>query len=175
MCTGIEMFQVAATAFSAISSIQQGKEAQRAHDFQAAQAQADAQAEREYGQLRAEKVRKAGKAQQSEARAALAASGLEVGAGTPLLIEQTIGRNAEESAMQEILYGSRKGARLDQEAQAERAAGERARAGGYRGAAGSVLRGGATLIGPGWKSAAKRDTSGDFLYDTYDSGAVRIG
>lgn len=171
-----EKLMAGATAFSAVSSITRGQEEKNYRDYQAAQASADAQAEREYGVIQAAKTRRAGRAQQSEARAALSASGVEVGAGTPVLIQQEIDRRAEEDALQQILYGTRKGARLDQEAQGMRIAGDRARSGGYRGAVGSILGGGAE-IADGWIKGRPRprDTSNDFLYDAYDSGVVKIG
>jgi len=151
VCTGLEIFAIASSAFSAVSQINQGRQQQKFANYQAEQAQADAQAEREVGMIKADKTRKAGRAQQSEARAALAASGVEVGAGTPLLIEGEIVRSAEEDALQEMLYGSRRGTRLDTEAQASRMAGENAAAAGVRGAVGSVLSTGAQLMAPGWR------------------------
>lgn len=186
MCFGIEGMlaaqmsagqglMLAATAFNVASSITRGQEEKSYRNFQAAQASADARAEREYSQIQADKTRRAGKSQQSEARAALAAGGVEVDSGTPLRIYQEIERRSEVDALQQILYGDRKGERLDQEASAQRIAGDRAYAGGIRGAVGSALRGGANMMGPGWVSVAKRDTSSDFLYDAYDSGVVRIG
>lgn len=153
MCTGLEIFTIASTAFSAVSQINQGRQEQKFRNYQADQAQADAQAEREVGMIKADKTRKAGRAQQSEARAALAASGVEVGAGTPLLIEGEIARSAEEDALQEMLYGSRKGTRLDTEAQGFRMAGENAAAAGRTKAIGSVLAGGKSLMSPGWRQA----------------------
>jgi hypothetical protein len=152
MCTGLEILMIGSTALSAVNQINQGNQQKEFADYQAAQADADAQAEREMGQVRADKVRKAGRAQQSEARAALAAGGMEVGAGTALTIDEKIALSAEEDALQEILYGSRKGARLNQEAQGSRAAGRNARAAGYAGAAGSVLSAGARFYGPGWRT-----------------------
>jgi len=152
MCTGVEIFMIASTAFSAVSQISQGQQQKRFNEWQAQQAEADAQAERELGQIQADKTRRAGRSQQSEARAALAAGGVEVDSGTPVRIYQEIDRRAEEDALQQILYGTRKGTRLEQEAASQRIAGDRAEAGGYRGAIGSVLRGGANLMGPGWKT-----------------------
>lgn len=176
MCTGIEIAMIAATAFSAVSAVQQGQQQKKYNEWQAAQAEAEAQAEREMGEIQGARVRRQGRSQQSEARAALAASGVEVGAGTPVQIQGEIERRSEVDALNYILYGERKGARLEQEAAASRLAGKNAQAAGYRGAIGSVLRGGAALSGPGWKTP-RRDTGGDFLYDanSYDSGAVRIG
>jgi hypothetical protein len=151
MCTGFESMMIGFTALSAANQITQGNQAKGFADFQAAQANADAQAEREMGDVRADKVRRAGTRQQSEARAALAASGVEVGAGTALKIFEDISGDTEEAALQDILFGTRKGARLDQEAQALRAAGKNARTAGLMGAGGSILSAGATLTKPGWK------------------------
>lgn len=208
MCTGMEILQVVATAFSAVQSINRGKEQQQFYDaqaaeqerraaverqnaeFQAAQADADAVAEREAGEVRASKTRKLGRSQQKEARAALAAAGVEVGAGTPLKIESAIGANAESDALQEILYGTRKGARLDQQAgllrqygaQTEaagaasaglsRQAGENAADKGTADAFGSVFSSGAKLLGDGWKRTAKAKTE---TYPLGDYPDVRIG
>lgn len=153
MCTGMEILMVASTAVQAIGSISKGEQEEDYRNYQAAQMQADADAEREAGEVRASKVRKAAKGTKSEAVAALAASGVEVGAGTPVKIQTQIIDNAEEDALNEILYGERKGKRLDQQAVAERQAGERASSAGYMGAAGSILSGGAK-VGSGWKAAA---------------------
>lgn len=151
--SAFELFQIGATAFSAISQISQGQQQQQYHEFQAAQAAADAQAEREAGQVRAQKTRRAGRYQQSEARASLAASGVEIGAGTPMLIETEIDRRTEADALQDILLGSRRGSRLDQESQLQDRAGGNALAAGYAGGFRSVLAGGAEMIKPGWRRA----------------------
>ena len=157
---GGSWLMIASMAVSAMQSIQKGEQEQDYRNFQADQAEADAQAEREAGEVRASKVRKLGKSTQSEAVASLAASGVEVTAGTPVKIQQQITRNAEEDALNEILYGERKGRRLEQTAASERAAGSRASSAGYMGAFGSVLSGGAKLTGPGWKTVSNPGNSG---------------
>jgi hypothetical protein len=139
----VETLTVASTAFSAMNQISQGNQQKKYADFQANQAMADAQAEREAGMVRADQVRKAGKSQQSEAKASLAAGGVEVGAGTALTIDQDIYQSSEERAMQEILYGRRSGERLEQEAAGFRAAGRNARTAGYGRAGASILSSGA--------------------------------
>lgn len=154
MCTGLELFLIGSTVVSAGSQIAQGQQQKEFANFQAAQADADAQAEREAGIVAASKTRKAGKYTSAEATAALSGSGVEVTAGTPLKISQQIARNVEEEAMQEMLYGTRKGARLNQEATGLRAAGKNAARRGIVGAAGSMLSAGATLSSPGWKRVA---------------------
>ena len=179
MCTPFEWMMVAATTVQVSSQMQQaerleqeGRERQELGNFQAQQAEADAVAEREAGEVRAGKIRKAAKSQQSEAKAALAAGGVEVTAGTPVRISQTIRQNAEEDALNEILYGDRKADRLEQDAALARQGGARARAGASSAAGsarmsafGSAFSGGAE-VARGWKTAAKRDKSGDYLLAT---------
>lgn len=178
---------VAATAAQVVGQMnkadqleEEGAQRRQMGEFQAQQAEADAVAEREAGEVRASKVRRQGKSTQSEAKAALAASGVEVGAGTPVRIAGEIARRVETDAAEEILLGTRKGRRLDQDAQLFRQGGERAYTAGQSAADstrvsafGSVLKGGAE-IAKGWKTAAKRDRSADILYDAYDPGVVRI-
>ena len=149
---------IASTAYSAVSQISQGNQKRDYANYQAAQANADAEAEREAAQVQAEKLRKAGKRTQSEARASLAASGIEVSGGSAVTIEDKIAYNAEEEAMQNVLAGTRRGARLDQEAVGSRAAGDNARAAGYMGAFGSVLSSGASYLRPGVKARVKTES-----------------
>jgi len=169
VCTGLEWLMVASTAVQAVGAINEGEERQQMYDYQAAQSEADAQVERELGEVRAAKVRRIGRSTQSEARAALAASGVEVNAGTAVRIDTELARRYEEDAGQEILAGMRRGERQDSQAGLYRRAGENASAAGYSSAFGSVLAGGAE-IGKGWKTAVKRPASIPFAGD----GTVRI-
>lgn len=97
---------ILATAAQAIGAIRQGNQQAAQAEWQSKQAEADARASREAGEVRAEKVRKAGNVQKSQATAALAASGVEVGAGTPVRIAQEITRDAEADAQAELLTGA---------------------------------------------------------------------
>jgi len=151
MCTGAEMLLIGATAIQATGAIQRGNEEKKFGEFQAQQAEADAKAEREAGQLRADKIRKAGKSQQSEARASYAASSIDVSRGSPEVIADEIEESAESDALNEILYGNRKGARLEQDAAVSRKAGGMAQMAGRRAAFGSVLSSGSE-ISKGWKT-----------------------
>lgn len=184
MCTGIlEILKAVSTGFSVVSQVAQGRQQQRAYEaqaqqvaianaqaqdalrFQAEQARADAQAEREAGEVAATHTRRSGQKVQSEATAALAASGVEVGAGTPLLVEEQIARTAEEDALNQILYGVRRGSRLDQAAEIallEGAQGAQAaqtqigflQEAGRNARTGSLLSAGGTILS-GWSSVAK--------------------
>lgn len=152
MCTGMEILSAISTAMSVVSSISRGSQQQDYYDYQAEQARADAQAEREAADVRAEKIRKLGTKQQSEAKAALAGAGVEVGAGTPVRIAQQIQKNAEEDAQNESLYGQRKGQQLEADAQGYKIAGDNAMDAGFMRAGGSLLTG---WQKSGWKLSAK--------------------
>lgn len=150
MCTGIEwtfgnILAAASAGMQAMSSISKGQQQQDMANYQAAQAQADAQVEREVAQVNADKIRKAAKSQQSSARSALAASGVVADAGTPLMIQGDIIDRGEGDALIELLTGTRKGQKLDTEASGLRVAGSNAKAQGYAGAAGSLLATGGKL------------------------------
>lgn len=159
MCTGLEIaaliFSGASTAYGISENRQQGKERKRLNDYQAQLAEADAQAEREAGEATASRIRRAGTFQQSEARAALSASGVEIGAGTPLLIEREIARGSEADALAAILQGTRGVARSEGEASLFRMAGRNAVTAGNRAAFGSLLSGGAQATS-GWKTSKRR-------------------
>lgn len=154
MCISATMMTAISTGFQVLSAISQGQQQSDQAEWQSRQSAADAQAEREAGDIRAEKVRKAGRAQQSEARAALAARGVETGAGTPVKITQQIIRDADADAQQELLSGNYKGQRLDQESQAYKISASNARTSGYLRAGGSLLAGGAE-ISKGWRPINK--------------------
>lgn len=144
MCAGAEtIFMLVSSGMQVMSSISKGQQQQDMANYQAAQANADAQAERELGQVNADKIRKAAKSQQSSARSALAASGVVADAGTPLMIQGDIIQRGEGDALTELLTGTRKGQKLDSEASGLRVAGSNAKAAGYASAAGSLLATGA--------------------------------
>lgn len=149
MC--ISAIMMAATALQAISAISQGNQQAEQAEWQGRQAAADAQAEREAGEVRADKIRKAGRYQQSAARAALAGGGVEVGAGTPVKIVQQIFSDAESDAIAEEQTGVNRGKRLESESAAMKMAASNARTTGYLRAGGSLLQGGAQ-ISKGWIS-----------------------
>lgn len=144
------MMMAISTGFQMVSALAQGEQQASQADWQARQAAADAQAEREAGEIRAEKVRKAGRHQQSQARAALAAAGVEVGAGTPVKIVQQIARDADADSQTELLTGAYRGAQLDSESEGMKIAASNARTNSYMRAGGSLLQGG-SQVAKGWK------------------------
>lgn len=152
MCTGFEMFLIGSTGLSAASSRKAGRDQQRANDANARQAEEDAEAEKAASAVRAGLIRRGGKRQQSAARAAYAASGVQADVGSAGVVDREIGRSAEEDALNELLHGDRLGARYAQEAENQRTAGRVARSAADREAGGSILIGGAQLA-RGWKTS----------------------
>jgi len=144
MCGGPELalMMAVSSGVKAIGELLQGKQQKNYYDWQAEQSRADATAEDEAGQVRAEKIRKAGRYQVGEARAALSASGVASDVGTPLKITQQIERNVEEDALSEMLTGTRKARRLESEASGYTVAGENALVNSRYKAAGSLLESG---------------------------------
>lgn len=145
------MFLIA-SGVQAGGQIAGGFETKRLADWEASQLEADAA-------VRAAKIRKAGKLTQGTARSGYAASGVDVGTGTPAEVDRIIARNVEQDALTELLYGKRR-------ADALRTAGKTAVTSSLIGGAGSVLSSAATYnaLNRGWiqKAAPIEERS---LYD----------
>lgn len=97
----------AATGVSALGQIMQGQQQNDYYQAQADQAEMDAKAARSDALTQAEKIRRAGRYQVGETNAQLAASGVKLGEGTPLAIEQDINSKVQEDAFSAILSGER--------------------------------------------------------------------
>lgn len=132
------------TILQAGSSIVQGQQQQEMYDAQAKIAERQAAQEADAAVAQAEKFRKAGKRQAAAADAAYAASGVSVGVGTPVRVNESIQRDAEEDAYMSILTGQRRLQAGQEEAALNRRAGKNAMRAGYMGAATSILQGAAT-------------------------------
>lgn len=143
---------VASTAYSAYSSVQQGKQAQLNADAQSEQAQIDADNAASAAKVQADRIRKLARNQAGEANAALAASGVEVGAGTALNINQEIYQNAEEDAVMTILNGEEQRKRGYTDAANMSIYGQQQRSAANSQAIGSVLSSGAQY--GMWKASA---------------------
>lgn len=143
-----------ATAYSAYSSIQSGKQASLNADAQSDQAKLDADTAASAAVVQADRIRRLARNQNSEANAALAASGVEVGTGTALNINEEITKNAEEDAALTVFNGRNQASRLNTEASNYKLAGSQAKSAGYSQAIGSVLSSGAQA-GMAWKASAK--------------------
>ncbi len=140
---GIETIALGALAGSsvlgAIGSIGQGNQQAELANAQATQLDNQAAAERDSAVAAAERIRRAGGRQQAETEAAYAASGVSVGTGTPVRVNDQIGLDAETDAYMAILDGERRGRTLDYEARATRQAARNAQSAGGGGALTSIL------------------------------------
>ena len=106
MCLGPEVamaLSLAGSGFSAYGSIQQGKAAKKAAEYNAAVQRNQAIAARQKAEFDADRQRQVAAAQRAQARAGFAKGGV-VMEGTPLLVLESSAEQAELDA-QAILYG----------------------------------------------------------------------
>lgn len=143
----------AATVYSVYSSQQSGKQAQLNANAQADQAQSDADTAASAAVVQADRIRRLARNQASEANAALAASGVETGAGTAININEQIIGNAEEDAALTIFNGQNQKARGYADASNYSLAGTQARSNANSQSIGTVLSAGAQA-GMAWKASA---------------------
>ncbi|EIF5923898.1 hypothetical protein LF028_001286 [Salmonella enterica] len=155
MCTGLEVAAIGASVLSAGGALYSGQQQKKMANYQAAQAEADAEAAQSAARVEADRIRKAGRAQAAQANAALAASGVDTGEGTALRIQSGIVGDAEQDAYQTILNGVNQGARLNSQAQADRISGKNASTAGYINAGSSLLSAGGTAYN-GWKKSGSQ-------------------
>lgn len=169
---------VAGAALSLLGSVKQGQSAQSMANYQAEQANADADAARAAGRVEADRIRKAGRQQASQANAALAASGVETGEGTALRITSDITGDAEQDAYTTIINGINTGARYNAQAQADRISGKNAAQASYINAGSSLLQGGSAAYS-GWKksnstpAASKASSTGASSNNMFSNMGIR--
>lgn len=138
MCDPITL-AVAATGLSATSSVLGGMQQSAMMKGQAAQANADADAERGAAMVRAEKIRKMAKSQAASARASLAAGGVNLDSASASLINKDIIERGEQDALTNINDATDTAGRLRAQAKSLRSAGKQAVVGGLAQAGSSVL------------------------------------
>lgn len=160
MCTGVEIAAIGASVLAAGGAVYSGQQQKKMSNYQAAQAEADAEASQKAARVEADRIRKAGARQAAAANAAMAASGVETGEGTALRITSGITEDAEQDAYQTILNGANSASRLQAQAQADRITGSNAATAGNISAGSSLLSAGGTAY-DGWKKAK---TGGYGLY-----------
>lgn len=143
----------AATAYSVYTTQQSGKQAQLNADAQSDQSKLDADTAASAAVVQADRIRRMARNQASEANAALAGSGVQVGEGTAININEEIIGNAEEDAALTIFNGRNQGARLNTDAANYTLAGQQARGNANSQSIGTVLSAGAQA-GMAWKASA---------------------
>lgn len=144
MCFGPEFFTVlqgVGTAMSVLGAFQQDNAQANMYEYQAEMDRRQAAAEKDAALASAEKIRKATKLQRGEATEALAASGVSLSEGTPILIDRDIADRGEQDAFAELLTGSRKADSLYEQARMNKSAASDARASSVLAAGSEVLKG----------------------------------
>jgi hypothetical protein len=146
---------VVGTAVSVYSQMEQADQADKIANQQANQAREDAQFALSEAQLQAKAIRKAAEKQRSEARGALASSGVVVGVGTAEQIDEEIQAGGEEDALMAIYDGTNRARAITQGGEINTSRSRNSASAARYGAASSALQGGSTLA-RGWTvSAAK--------------------
>jgi len=157
MCEPTTIATIAVSLLSAgaaaYTANQAGKQQEAWGNYQAAQTEADARAEKGAAQVEAERIRKLGKRQIAEAMASYAASGVDLSEGTPLDINREIAADVEEDAALAIMGGNDRALRLNAQAQSDRIGAGNARSAGRYNAANSLLQGASGAMA-GWKKSA---------------------
>ena len=139
---GLSFGQVAAiagTALSAFGALSSGAAAQKQAQFNARQAQQEAQRRDQIATTEASDFRKRQAHVLARQRALMGASGLDPGSGTPLLVAGETAGEIELQARRILAGGQAEATRLRNQATLSRASGRAARTAG-------VLRGGALLL-----------------------------
>lgn len=126
---------VAVALLTGASTLAQGYQAYQQGQYEQDQANADANAAKAAAMVEAGRIREIGRKRVASARAALAASGVSVDAGTGADLQQQVAQGAEQDAMTTILGGVNN-------ARALTAAGNMAALRGKQAAFGSVLAAG---------------------------------
>lgn len=146
---------VVGTAVSVYSQMEQADQADKIANQQANQAREDAQFAASEAQVQARQIRKAADKQRSEARGALAASGVVVGVGTAEQIDEEIQAGGEEDALMAIYDGTNRARAINQGGEITASRSRNAATASRYGAATSALQGGSTLA-RGWNTSAAR-------------------
>ncbi|AZS78843.1 GNAT family N-acetyltransferase [Achromobacter spanius] len=131
-----------------------GQASQEADYEQAQQMNVEAAQVRQAAKEQAEKIRKAGRTVQSQARAAYGASGVSVDVGTPVEVGEQIEQDAESDAYAAILSGRRQAKNLDYQADMTRRHGSSAAAAGNTAATASLLSTAGNVYGQWRKGSA---------------------
>lgn len=141
---GVETLMIMAVAASAGSAIYSGVQQQNVADTNAELSRRQGVQDADAAVAQAEKIRKAGAAQAARANAALAASGVSVGEGTPVRINEEIYKSSEEDAYSTLLTGARRRQSANDQAGMLQSQGSAAMTGGLISAGASVLSGAAS-------------------------------
>ncbi|HWK72180.1 MAG TPA: hypothetical protein VNS29_15205 [Burkholderiaceae bacterium] len=138
MCTGLEVALIG-MATSAVGTVYSGIQQNQTAKANAELARREGEQQRDAAVAQAEKIRKAARAQAGAANAALAASGVATGEGTPVRINEQIMRDSESDAYSTLLTGQRRQQTAEAEAGILRSQGSAALTGSLLSAGASSL------------------------------------
>jgi hypothetical protein len=150
---GVETMMVLAVVASAGGAIYSGMQQQEAANTNAELSRRQGVADQDAAVAQAEKIRKAAHRQAGEANASLAASGVAIGEGTAVRINEDIYKTAEDDAYSALLTGARRQRSANDQAGIMQSQGSAAMTGGLINAGASVLAGGAQY--GKWKATQK--------------------
>lgn len=165
MCTGIEIAMMLAAGASTAGAIYQADVAEKTADVNAELQRREGNAEKDAAVAQAEKIRRAARQQAGEANAALAASGVSIGEGSAIVINEQIYKDSESDAYSTLLTGTRRQRSANDQAGLTKWQGSAAKTAGYINATSSLLSTGAK-VGGGWQSSYNGDASGTMYSQT---------
>ncbi len=140
--TGVALaMMAAATAVSAVGSIQAGQAAKNQANVQAAIYGQQAERERQVAAANEVDFRRQQAKQMASRRAIMGASGVDPGSGSPLLVSEDFAGEIELQALRIRNGGEVSATRLDQQATLTRAAGNQDQTSSYFRAGSSLLQG----------------------------------
>lgn len=148
MCEPTTILLVGSALVGAYATYEGGQTEKRFANYEAAQGQADAQAEKGDAQVEADRLRKVGAQATAEANAALAGSGQNVGSAGALQINKRITAGANEDAYFALLGGANRATKLNTQSQLTKARGKAGAQGATMSAFGQAIGGTAQ----GWQS-----------------------
>lgn len=160
--TGVEIALIAGAAISAMGAIQQGNAAKGAAKFNAQVANNNAIASRQNAKAGAKRQAREARLRAGTNRANAAASGTYGGSALDLLEDNAIEEELDRLTI--IHQGELQAAGLEASAGLLTAQGKAAKKAGYTSAAGTLLKGGASLYGSG-----AFDSTGPSDYTTQDA------
>lgn len=140
-----------AGGFSAITQMEAADNAQATSENNAELLRRDGEVQKDAAVAQAEKIRRAAKYQVGAANAANAASGVAIGEGSALRINEQILKDSESDAYNTILTGTRRQRSSNNESMLTLQAGDNAKSAGYMSAGSTLLSTGATMA-KGWQT-----------------------
>jgi Iap family predicted aminopeptidase len=153
MCTGFEIAMLASAAVGTTAAVRSGQQQKKFNNYQAKQAEADADAEKGAAAVRADSIRKLARMKSGEATAQMGAAGVDVGEGTALRINEDIIYSGEMDALTGVDDSLDAASRLRAEAKTLRLQGSQAQTAGYATATSTALAAGSNY-GKGWKTSS---------------------